>query len=321
MQVGGVRRVRRARAAVLQHQRNVGVAPDEVERGAQRAIVGVVDRDQPEQSAVRLAGRQPVRMRVVPVEARARAHGEVVRVASRRRHERHAGAIVGRVDLQCRASGRSSARAACSRARVARAGRTRTPASDCDSCGRGGGRRTPRATACRASAPAAVARAISDSSGCESTEPAVLARHEQPRAFRRSAPVRRSTAATWSDSARGANAAQPSAAARASRARRRGERISMRDGRDGGSRPDSSGSRLRGRVDTGCLPRCRTRASGTGTARDRRGSHRTCCPGRGRSSRRESRSSATCVLNRLSMRAKSCQSRASCQLASSATTA
>ena len=71
--------------------------------------------------------------------------------------------------------------------------------------------------------------------------------------------------------------------------------------------PDFSGSRRRGRVDIGCRPRCRTRASASGTARDRRGWRRRCRPGRENSWRRGSRSSAYVALNRLSMRAKSCQ--------------
>ena len=62
----------------MQHKRNFGIAWYEFECGAQRIFLVVVDRDEAEQAAIDLARGRAMRMRVVPVESRAIAHGECV---------------------------------------------------------------------------------------------------------------------------------------------------------------------------------------------------------------------------------------------------
>ena len=156
-------------------------------------------------------------------------------------------------------------------------------ASDCDSCGRGS--RTANASGHGVSgvAPAAVARAISDSAGARRPSQSVLARHEQPRAFGRPAPVGRCCRDMVGQRARGERSSSPA-------------RRPAAAGRGGGESGSACGT---GVGDERTVPTLAVPASAvesvldadpdaepghraTGTARDRRGSRRTCCPGRGK---------------------------------------
>ena len=263
----------------------------DVERGAQRAFLGVLDRHHPEQAAVRLAGRQPVRMRVVPVETRPRAHGEVVRVAARRRDQRHAGAIVGGVDLQPvpmddRGLGQR-VREHDSRALAGfeHEGRIAIvpPAMPCRvgerprsvGAGAGPGRQAIRAPLLARADPAS--------------------RRRPERAAARLPPVRtnpRPTPQHAPDIARGAAHANANAPSCVSARRRPKEGISIGIRRKQWTGRDFSGCRRRGRADSESRSRRRTSATASGTARVPRGWRRRCRPGHGSNWRRGSRSSA-----------------------------
>ena len=86
-----------ASAAILQHQRELGVSGREIERLPHDALVVVGDLDEPEEAAIDLARRRAMRVRVVPIQAGAVAHRERVVVAFAGRDQRFPIAIVARV--------------------------------------------------------------------------------------------------------------------------------------------------------------------------------------------------------------------------------
>ena len=98
-QVLGGRRVavRRIGAAVVEHQRNLRFPGHERKCGAQLHFVIVLDGDEPEEPAVGLRGRPAVRVRVIPVETGAVAHGECVIEVAVGADQRLAVAVVGGV--------------------------------------------------------------------------------------------------------------------------------------------------------------------------------------------------------------------------------
>ena len=71
-----------------------------MERRAQAPLIVVLDLDQAEESAISLLGGAAMRVRVIPVERGAVAHPEIVGVALARCRQRHAAAVVPRVDSQ-----------------------------------------------------------------------------------------------------------------------------------------------------------------------------------------------------------------------------
>ena len=58
-------------ATILENQRNLALAGHQCQRATQRAFVVVGDFDQAEQSPVRLATGESMRMRVIPIKRRA----------------------------------------------------------------------------------------------------------------------------------------------------------------------------------------------------------------------------------------------------------
>ena len=89
-----IRRVIYGAAAVLEDQCNLTPAGNDIERGAQRAFVVVLDFDQAEHPTIGLARGQSVRMRMIPVHRSTIAYVEGVRVPSSRRDRRRGGAVV-----------------------------------------------------------------------------------------------------------------------------------------------------------------------------------------------------------------------------------
>lgn len=87
-------------ASILQQQRDLGLARNEIECRPQPALVVVLDLDHAEQPAIRLPRGQPMRVRVVPVKRRPVPDLEVVRIVLTRRGELHSSAVVARVDCQ-----------------------------------------------------------------------------------------------------------------------------------------------------------------------------------------------------------------------------
>ena len=87
-------------ASILQEQRNLAFARHKVQGCAQFGFVVVADLECAEQAAIRLAGRQSVGMRVIPVQSASVTHLEIVGIASSGRGQGHAGAVVTGVDRQ-----------------------------------------------------------------------------------------------------------------------------------------------------------------------------------------------------------------------------
>ena len=81
-------------ASVLQQQRTLAFARDEVQGCAQFGFVVVADLECAEQAAIRLAGGHSVGMGVIPVQRAPVTHLEVIRVVSARRGQGHPGAVV-----------------------------------------------------------------------------------------------------------------------------------------------------------------------------------------------------------------------------------
>jgi hypothetical protein len=82
------------RAAILHDQGNLGAAWNEIERGAQRPFVVVLDHDRAVEPAIGLRGREAVGVGVIPIHAAPVAHLEVVCIAPARFHEERPVAVV-----------------------------------------------------------------------------------------------------------------------------------------------------------------------------------------------------------------------------------